>query len=776
MAGSLRSVSTLALAFGAFSFVPSQPAFAQQGHVQDDNFGEIIVTARSREETLLEAPLSITAFSGDALEEQQIDSMEDLAAMTPGLIFQQAASATSSRPVMRGMTQTSRASGDVANTGVFIDGVYSPGMSGVDMSFVGLERVEVVRGPQSAAYGRNTFAGAVNYITKRPSHELTYGGSFTAGEYDMIGATVYGSGPITDNLAVRLDAAANVRGGYFENQATGDRLNDSDSSMVRLGLLYQPTANIDIYASYSHYEEETTPSPLIVVADTDPRRIGIPPGSRNPVGRRLGGEITDYTESYSFDPLAGGERESDRYSLVADFDFGGLTLSSRTGYEERTVATLVDLDQTPAGTDFGGAYGVHQTASGDWEDRWEFSQDFRLQPSQQHRFNWIVGAYYSYERNQRADVRTCDPTLFVSGRSGSYYACEEPVNGSALIDEEFLLRNIFHSVYASVDYAITDQITFTMEGRNTWERKRETVLQNNYGSDSNTTPPFGTDFTTEFEYFTPRFILEYEPSDSLNFYAQAAKGTKSGGVNSEVDNESELVYAPESNWTYEIGVKGHLFDDSVSFAAAVYHVDWTDQQILIFGTGAAASTSITGNIGSSEIDGFELSGNWDATDWLQISFAYNYNDARYTDASTSSLAGFGDCSEFPNLECVGGLTTGRVDGNPLQYTPMHSGTLGIQLTYPAFGDFEYYARTDISASSRFYVDAAKAGYIPGSEQVRLRLGLRSDTLSFTGFCNNLFDDDTPVTGFESRDFFGNPHYYVRAREGRMCGITVAADF
>lgn len=773
MKNTLKGATAIAMALGATWFAPL--AVAQEAAPAEDGAesADIVVTARSRSETLLEAPLSITAYTAEDLEERQIDSMQDLAANTPGLVFQQAASSTSSRPVIRGLSQLARASGDVANTGVFVDGVYSPGMSGVDLSFMGLERVEIVRGPQSAAYGRNTFAGAVNYITRRPGHDPEFGGSATLGDNGQAGASFYAAGPVVSNvLGLRLDAGISDSGGTFINQTNGERLGANVSSLVRLGALFEPTPDLSLFGSVSFGQDEGTPSPLIVIPDTDPRRVGRPaPTRRSPVqiGRRVAGDVDDYTETYSFDPRAHSERENTRYALIADWDVGAFTLSSRTGYEEREVSTLVDLDQTPAGTEF--SAGVFtQTSSGDLEDRWEFSQDFRIQPRETHRLNWIVGGYYSYERNQRADVRFAEPALGAGGLTAP-----APVNGRGVIDEEFLIRNIFYSAYASVDFAITDQLTFTAEGRQTWETKRETVLQNNYGSNRG---ELG-DYTTEFEYFTPRFILEWDPVDNLNFYASAAQGAKSGGANAEATGSTDpddLTYDTETNWTYEIGAKGTLFDGDLRFTSALYHIDWTDQQILVFASGIPTATSIAANIGKSEVDGFETSLEWSPTDWLEVSFAYNYNDARYEDAVTSSFAGFVDCENLPRVECIGGETTGRIDGNRMQFSPEHSGNLGIQLTLPAFGNWEYYGRADVSAASRAYVDAGNVGYISGSSQTRVRFGLQSENLRLIGFCNNVFDDHTPVTAFESRDFNGNPHYYVRARQGRMCGVTASASF
>src|SRR5690606_36268838 len=120
-----------------------------------------------------------------------------------------------------------------------------------------------------------------------------------------------------------------------------------------------------------------------------------------------------------------------RGMLVADLDVGAFTVSSRTGYVQREVATLVDHDQTPNGTLLSGVW--RQTASGDLEDRWEFSQDVRLQPRNSGDFNWILGAYYSSERNDRADVRFADPVFGTTAPA--------PVNGQALVDYANLVRN-----------------------------------------------------------------------------------------------------------------------------------------------------------------------------------------------------------------------------------------------------------------------------------------------------------------------------------------------
>lgn len=777
------SASVFALVVGAAVSVaaPAQaqtqtPSPAAEGTETVES--EIVVTARLREETLTEAPLSITAFSADQLQNRQIEGMSDLAALTPGLEFEQASSSTSSRPIIRGQAQIARTSGDVTNVGIFIDGVYSPGLTGSEVSFAGIERVEVVRGPQGALYGRNTFAGAINYITTRPGNDLGFGGRLSYGEDGYYEVSGYLSTPIVqDRLAVRVDAVRSSSGGYFVNQVNGDRINVNDTDMVRAGIRGNIGA-LNIFLTGTYTRDTSSPSPLLVIPDNSPRRVGKPaPTTRTPVqiGRRVSGPIDDYTETFSFDPRAfGSERTSRRLALIMDYDFGPVTLVSRTGYDDRDVATLNDLDQTPAGTNFSGSV-FTQTASGDLEDRYEISQDLRLQASSPGRFDWTIGAYYSYERNVASSVRFAEPALGTGGATAP-----APLNGQARIDQQDLNRNRFRSIYGSASYNFTDSINLVVEGRYTSENKRVVTLQNNYGSDRFTVAnPPQPELDRTFTYFTPRAILSYRPNADFNVYLSAARGTKSGGFNPGATLAEELTYNPESNWTYEFGVKANLLNRRLQIAAAVYQIDWSNQQISTFALGpigTGGDSSITTNIAQSRVNGGELTVSYRPQRWLSLNAAYAYTDARYIDGVTSTFAGFVDCASLPRLECVNGVTTGNISGNQLQFAPRHQGTIGAELTLPISGRLNFFTRADLSFNSKKYVDAGNIGYIPGREDLRLRIGVQNDNFRAQAFCRNVTNDQTPVTAFVSRDFNGGPHYYVRVREPRQCGVTLSYSY
>ena len=179
---------------------------------------EITVTARKKAEDLQSVPISISAFTSEQLELRDIVDLTRLADQTPGLSFATAGSIVNRRAVIRGMAQQTRV-GDETNVATFVDGVYTPGFSGAEFfGFDSLERIEVVKGPQSAAYGRNSFAGAINYITSKPGDEMEYGGRVTYGTAERQGLTGYWSVPlIDDSLAIRFDAGYNRSGGTYDN-------------------------------------------------------------------------------------------------------------------------------------------------------------------------------------------------------------------------------------------------------------------------------------------------------------------------------------------------------------------------------------------------------------------------------------------------------------------------------------------------------------------------------------------------------------------------------
>ncbi|MBL8645130.1 MAG: TonB-dependent receptor, partial [Rhodospirillaceae bacterium] len=559
-------------------------------------------------------------------------------------------------------------------------------------------------------------------------------------------------------------------GGTVKNSVDGKRLNNRTNGYARVGLKADPADAVDFFLSYTYAEDNGSGTALTVIADNDPRRVGKPPASRrtpNPVGRRVLGKITDEAGTYSFDPnVTNGDRQSHRASMSVEFDLGGASLVALTGFEQRDVSTLSDLDTTPQGTPF--TAGLVQNVSGDVEDRHEISQDLRLQSTTDGPLAWMVGTYFSDEKFDDASVRYSTP--------GQGATSPPPrADGSPSVDERSIYKSQFASVYGSLGYDFTQMVNLSLEARYTWEDKSGNNVEDNFGTGA---VPRGL-IEDNFNYFTPRAILSFKPDTGMMYYVSAAKGVKSGGFNANAPRVDERIYQPETNWTYEVGTKLTFWEGRALFNLSVYHIDWTNQQTSSFArdlTGVTIAESIITNVGKSEVDGGELQLNLAPTDALKFDLGYGLTDAKYKDALLSDLSGFVDCAVL-NVECatVAGVlqTTGRVDGKRIEYTSKHTFSAGAELTLPISNDWDFYGRADYALSSRKYVDSGNIGWVPGREDLNLRIGVQKDNVKVQTFCNNVTNDRTPIVGFPPRDFLGNPHFFVTNRDGRICGLTVS---
>jgi iron complex outermembrane receptor protein len=209
------------------------PDQAAPAAARDDSLlEEVVVTARRREETLQDAPVAISAFTTAEIRSARIESLADLSKLAPGLNYTPLFGAQNQLPIIRGAAQTFGA----LNVGVFLDGVYLSGKAGVDLELNDLERVEIVRGPQSALYGRNTFAGAINYITKRPSSTYEGEGEITVGERGLFKLMASASGPINDSLRFRVGAFSREFDGFYTSSIDGGAVDFSSTEGAQLTL------------------------------------------------------------------------------------------------------------------------------------------------------------------------------------------------------------------------------------------------------------------------------------------------------------------------------------------------------------------------------------------------------------------------------------------------------------------------------------------------------------------------------------------------------------
>ena len=784
---------------------------------------EIVVTTRKREEQLSELPLSVSALAGEELQNRGVDNLFDLARQVPGLDFETTGSINGSRPIIRGLNQQTRV-GDEVNVATFVDGVYTPGFSGsTSIGFNGLERVEVAKGPQSALQGRNSFAGSINYITKRPGDELEFGGRATAATEGKWDVSAYAAGPLTDLLGVRIDAGVFNSGGTHTNSINGDRLNNHESWFVRLNAEFSPTDSMGAFFSFSYQDDKITPSARAFVADDDPRLIG-KPASVSPfergeataagicrdglgaeidcgIPRLFGGEVTSLGGPLFSDPLGvAGDREALRAILELTWDLDTATVTSLTGYQGRESFTFSDSDTTPAGTSFSGIVGrrtqflsggpvLAQSLTGSDEDRSEFSQDLRVQSNGDNMFDWLIGGYYSHEDFDDNRARCSDPAVMT--RSTVYTQPCPPV-----LDEEVNRKNRFSSLYGAIDMDVSEQLNLAFEIRYTSEKKEFNEIQNFFPirdpSSRDFVPPQGK-FEETFSFLTPRGVISFKPAEDVLLYAVAARGAKSGGFNSGSIcagpnapgpdcSVSERRFEIETNWTYEAGAKAALFGVA-QVNGSVFYTDWKDQQ-LIAGTELATSNSpIVRNIEGSRVQGVELEGSVSLTGGVTLNFGYAYTDTEYGNAFSTSfddlegVCDILDCAIMPDDMGEGPITTGETTGNQFPSVSKHAGNVGLEFVNQFMTTaFDFFGRADAVFRGKRFIENSNTGFIGRQMTVNLRVGLQKENFSVQGFCNNLTDDDTPVRSFVLRNFLGVPHRVIVEREGRKCGVGFSYSY
>ncbi len=739
--------------------------------------GDIIVTARKVSERLQDAPVAITAFTAADIKSARIESIADVAKLTPGLNFTPLFGRQNQLPIIRGAAQTL----GPLNVGVFLDGIYLSGKGSVDLELNDLERIEVVEGPQSALYGRNTFAGAINYITKRPSD--TWGGSIeaTAGErnlYKVVGSI---SGPLSDKVRVRVGGYYKTFDGYYRSAIDNGRV-DFDKDYGFTGVIeLKPTERLTatLRATYTD-NNDGQPASSVVRNNSAP---GTPAGSSIPgvftPTRNLIflGEVPAIpdngpnvnTVALPFQLGNFGDREHTwRVNGTLAYDFDGATLTSLTSYDRRHAEYTYDGDNTICdraggcqnfGFPFAPANPVGQSqyalSSNDGVYR-DISEELRLGSTGKHKIDWLIGFYY-YD-NHTVTTDRGPGSLTATGFANYSFPRQTQDTKS-------------YSGFGSVTWHATDAFSLTGELRYEDETQGFKQVSSNLAAP---TQAAIYDLSQHIRFWTPRVIAKYEANRDHQLYASFARGEKEGGFNTGLNVfANQRAFSPEKTNTYEIGSKNEFFDHHLRVNGDVYFTDWMDQQAAcqnpVSAGGSSTNRTYVCNVAASHIYGAELTVDWRLTKAFSIAANYAYTHARLTQFLDVSLA---------QTLTLAGLPPINFNGKHLPYVPDHKVVISPRYTTQVTEGFGLEARADILYQSRTYLRADNLQNFGDKALVDLRLTGRFDRASVQLFINNLFDNDRPVAGVR---FFDATNYsvsspLVQGADRRQIGATFGYRF
>ncbi|MBJ7437911.1 MAG: TonB-dependent receptor [Sphingopyxis sp.] len=672
-----RPLRRAVLASSALSMLAFAPAvFAQEeGASADSGDDEIIVTARRRDERLIDVPVAITAYSGEALAKAGAIDITDIGQTTPNTTLEVSRGTNSTLSAfIRGVGQQDPVSGFEQGVGLYLDDVYLNRPQAAVLDIYDVERIEILRGPQGTLYGRNTIGGAVKYVTKQLPEEFSLKIKGTLGTYDQADLVVTASAPIGDIVRVGGSIARLSRGGFGDNLTTGLENYNKDAwagrGTVELGGYGEPVL---IRISGDYTKDKSAPRG----------------GHRLIPSLRTNAPVLDNV----FDSRGGlvdPKQEIESYGLAMNVTAeltDTLTLRSISAWRKDTSATPIDFDALPAvDVDVPGFYFNEQ-----------ISQEFQLL-YEGDRLKGLLGFYYL---DATADT-LFDVRIF------------NTLAGLTAFTEADVDTTTF-AVFGDATFDFTEQLSLSVGGRYTWDKREASILRQNYlGGGS---PVFGgagvafgapgTDFDGKrsFNKFTPRASLSFKPTPDHTLYASYSQGFKGGGFDprgvgvnapdtdgngtrSDAEIAAFLSFRPEQVESYEVGYKGSLMDGAVNVAIAGFYADYTDVQIpgsvACTVSGLPSFCGVVSNAGKATFKGVEFEGRFRlgedlvaAGDRLTLSTALGYIDADYKEYVSNIGGRPTDVSDFREVQNTPKWTA---SGTLAYATPIGDGDLSVGTT------------------------------------------------------------------------------------------------
>ena len=679
---------------------------------ESEGIDTITVTAQKREQSLQEVPISITVLDGDFINDSALRDFEDYALFVPGVSFDQSARASSDVRI-RGIGLL----GGSQNTyGLYLDGFELTGGTGLSTTtqLIDVGRLEVLRGPQGTAFGRNVVAGAINITSAEPSTDGV-SGRVEAGVENFGGIDTRGviNLPLTETTAARISGYIQHTDGHIENIGPAGGSNDSDEYGVRLALQSEPTSKLRLRGSASWEKREQGLSNFVTdgvlrgnaigIAAALPTltQIGLLPPDILPL-QPEGTFFPDRNDTVSLDTPSFTEIENLIAIARADYDFGPASLIWVNGYIRTAVDSQGDTDASPL-----------NLAIDRVNSKTEFySSELRLQSNGDNRLDWVVGLYASRDRFEGLGAQLIggdDAALL----TGGLIADNVPFDSDFSISSRDSL-----AAFADLDFELTDRLTVLLGGRYNYDSLESEVTDRITLFGPRDDIPRTT---TDDDAVTWRASLVYQLSDDINSYATVSTGYRAGGL--QLGNLNRRSFGTETMTNYEVGVKAFLFDRRASINVAGFLMEWEDVQIAV--TDFATLTRFTDNAGAAEALGFEVDAQINPIDGLNLFVGAAFVDTELTDVS-------GDPNDPRS-------------GSPLPLAPKWTVSATADYQRSISGNLEGFIRASYLYNGEMFDDLLTQGeeslFYPAYSRIDLRAGIQyADDWRLEGFVENIEND------------------------------------
>ena len=724
---------------------------------------EIIVTAQKRRESLQDVTISIMAISGKKMSESGVFKIEDLQVFTPNLSMSETGIGT--QIFIRGIG-TGTNPGFEQSVGTYVDGIHYGRPQLLRMPFLDLQQVEVLRGPQSILFGKNSIAGALNMTTAAPTKEfegqMSLNHSIDSGLTELTGVI---SGSLSETLSGRLAIRQYDEDGWMDNSFKNKDEVARDETAVRFSLLWEATDTLQIGYKAERADFDANGRYVEIVQD-DAAKFGPFSGLNysqilGVVGHPEGLTESEQNNQRQTDGVESSYNEVENHTLTLDYQFKELTLTTISGWVSYEFEESLDGD-------FIGAP-IFEGLSGEKYD--QFSQEIRLASPVGEYMDWIVGAFY-----QTSDVDFADAAIFPSnGLLGAINPGAAPVLGTQAARVYRSDTDVW-SLFAQTTFNIEDNLRLAIGARYTEEKKKGfrevNILDNSTGAIAiNPSAPLVWSIlgisNQQFDghavsggrdesIFTPLVNLQWEPSEDIMLYASYSTGFKSGGFDTRANSPEFFEFEEEEATTYELGVKSTLLGGTLEVNASVYRTEYEDLQTSQY-DGQLGFT--VGNAKETVVQGIEMDGRWAIAKSLSMAYGLAYLDHEYKEYTS------GNCfnGQVPDGDVVNGMSLCDYSGRVGPYAPEVTANISLSHLADLTSDLRLQTSFDLSyrGEQNVHVNLDPNGVVGSSAQMNFRVAVQAENWDIAVLVQNLSDEQklTSMNNAPLSSSFGTNTFY-----------------
>ena len=698
--------------------------------VAQDEVGieEVVVTAQRREQNLQDVPISISAFSADNIEAYMFNDVTDYLIRTPNAAWTSVGSKSRRELSIRGATNLLNINRALrTSTFAFYQDDFSVNGSTGNPPIMDVERIEIRRGPQATYFGRNALAGGLSITSKKPHNDLAGSVMVDYSRFDTIDVEGVVNLPVVkDVLAMRGNIKYTESDGNIKNINPVGGGNESEYKYARTAIRFTPTDDLTVditgtLASETAGMREGVPTGVFsnfgnFLYQRD--RIRFPDANNDGIREPIPDGVGFYPENrnrvnYNFPQNVGTN-----YRMITgrvDYELGNVLFTSISGHINSDFYLNGDVD------------GASIDAWNEFRnmERQSFSQEVRLQNTNEGRFQWSVGGLYAEDKS---DYRS---TTFTGRDNGFGAPAGFPVGTTDDHDEIETW-----ALFGQFDADFTEKLTLSLGGRYS-----EETISADVSYIAATLSQIAT-VKNKYSSFSPRFAVNYGVTEDINLYGTISKGIKSAGVNTSAaivvlqtgSEELTQFFEPEIMWNYELGVKADLFDDRLRLNAAVFYMKWTDMQAdflqFVVIDGALAGFDVVSNAESATSKGVEVSLTALPVENLIVNFDVGYLSAKF-DEAVIFIEG--------QNHVLDGVRTPLAPEWTLAADAEY--TFNVSPTYDGFARLEWTYRDGTKTNVAGLIHDGFPYYSPSYDFFNLRAGIRHKNFTITGYAENLFDSN-----------------------------------